>query len=307
MSRSTVTHEKLILPSNGHYATEPALVRSNGKTNGLKPHKGPLYARNAAELEAIRAKAIHIVTEDDEPVDSYYAAKLQRSIIDALVCSWTPPAHPARPNQPRTFQAVANVGIFDDLNTHGIAPDILVSLDIKVDGDLMLTHHRSYFTWEFGKPPDLVIEIVSDRRGGELSHKKARYLAMPVPYYVVHDPDLCLSKRSLQVFELRDGKYHLRKDDCLPDLGLKMILVEEEFETWPRIWLRVADLAGHTLLMGLEREQQAKAQSQQDVLARQQAEAQSRQDVLARQQAEAEIARMAAKLRELGIDPNSLR
>lgn len=271
MSRSTVTREKLIPPVNGHYAAEPASVRSNGKSNGLKPHKGPLYARNAAELEDIRAQAIHIVTEDHEPVDSIYAAKLQRLIVDALVSSWTPPPHSLRPDQPRTFQAVANVGIFDDLNTHGIAPDILVSLDIEVDGDLMLTHHRSYFSWEFGKPPDLVIEIVSDRRGGELSDKKARYRTMGVDYYVVHDPDLFLSKRSLQVFELRDGKYYLRKDDCLPGLGLKMVLVEERFERWHRDWLRVADLAGNKLPYGHERAQQ-----------------------------------LAAKLRELGIDPQSV-
>ena len=306
MSRSTVTHEKLTPPVNGHYATEPAPARGNEKANGLKQHKRPLYARNAEELEAIRAKAIHLVTEDDEPVDSLYAAKLQRSIIDALVSSWTPSPHPARPNQPRTFQAVANVGIFDDLNTHDIAPDILVSLDIKVDGDLMLTHHRSYFTWEFGKPPDLVIEIVSDRRGGELSDKKARYLAMPVPYYVVHDPDLFLSKRSLQVFELHEGNYHLRKDDCLPALGLKMILVEEEFETWPRVWLRVADLAGNTLRMGLERVKEEVARADQQAARAKKEASQAKRAATRAQQAEAEVARLAAKLRELGIDPQSL-
>ncbi len=306
MSRLTVTHEKLILPVNGHYTKEPASVRSNGKANGLKPSKGPLYARDAAELEAIRAKAIHLITEDDEPVDSLYAAKLQRSIIDALVSSWTPPPHPLRPDQLRTFQAVANVGIFDDLNTHGIAPDILVSLDIKVDGDLMLTHHRSYFSWEFGKPPDLVIEIVSDRRGGELTDKKARYLAMSIPYYVVHDPDLFLSKRSLQVFELREGKYHLRKDDCLPALGLKMILVEEEFETWPRVWLRVADLAGNTLRMGLERVKEEVARADQEAARAKKEASRANRAATRAQQAEAEAARLAAKLRALGIDPQSI-
>ncbi len=31
--------------------------------------------------------------------------------------------------------------------------------------------HRSYFMWEFGKPPEVVIEIVSNREGEELERK----------------------------------------------------------------------------------------------------------------------------------------
>jgi Uma2 family endonuclease len=271
MSQSTVLQEQLTPPVNGHYTTEPAPARGNENANGLKRLQGPMYARNSAELEAIRAKAIHLITEDDEPVDSIYAALLQHLLVDALSNSWTPPPHSLRPDQPRRILALANVGIFDNVNQPGIAPDVLVSLDVETDPALMRTHHRSYFLWEFGKPPDLVVEIVSDRRGGELSDKKARYAAMEVPYYVVHDPDLLLTKRSLQVFELGKGVYHRRTDDGLPDLGLKMILSNERLENWSRVWLRAADLAGNKLPFSFERAQ-----------------------------------RLAAKLRELGIDPQSL-
>ncbi|NOT62569.1 MAG: Uma2 family endonuclease [Acidobacteria bacterium] len=303
MSRSTILPERLTapLPSavNGHYAAEETTARGQEKNNGLPAKPRPKYPLTAEELAAIREKAIHIITKDDEPVDGLFTAKLQQLLVDALVSSWTPPPHPSRPDQPRTFVAVANVGVFDDVNTHGIVPDMMVSLDIHIDDALRFTHHRSYFLWEFGKPPDLVIEIVSDRRGGELSHKKARYAAMEVPYYVVYDSDLRLSKRSLQVFELSKGKYRLSKDDSMPGLGLKLILSYETIEHATGTWLRFADLAGNKLLFGYERAQQETARAKKEATRAKQAASRA-------QKAEAQVARLTARLRELGIDPQSV-
>ena len=47
---------------------------------------------------------------------------------------------------------------------------------------------RSYFVWEYGKAPDLVVEIVSNRKGNELGDKLLDYALAGVGYYVVFDP-----------------------------------------------------------------------------------------------------------------------
>ena len=41
--------------------------------------------------------------------------------------------------------------------------------------------HRSYFVQEHGKPPDVVVEIVSNRRGCEDSNKLEGYARIRVP------------------------------------------------------------------------------------------------------------------------------
>lgn len=42
--------------------------------------------------------------------------------------------------------------------------------------------------WEFGKMPEVVIEIVSNTRGEEAGRKLRRYAQMGVLYYLIYDP-----------------------------------------------------------------------------------------------------------------------
>ena len=42
-----------------------------------------------------------------------------------------------------------------------------VSLDVQVHRNWWDKAHRSYFVWEFGKAPDLVVEIVSNQKGND--------------------------------------------------------------------------------------------------------------------------------------------
>jgi Uma2 family endonuclease len=49
---------------------------------------------------------------------------------------------------------------------------------------LCLSSFHSYFLWLYGKPPDIVVEIVSNRESGELDHKLGSYARMGVPYYI---------------------------------------------------------------------------------------------------------------------------
>jgi Uma2 family endonuclease len=278
------------------------------------------------EIARVREQASHLVTEDDEPVDNLYSGRQQRLLVDSLYASWTPPPSAENPNRARVFLADANIGIFATINSNGIAPDVFVSLDIQINPDWIHTHHRSYFLWEHGKPPELVLEIVSNRKGGEMIRKQARYAAMGIKYYVVHDPYHILGERTLYVYELSGSHYRLRRENSLPDLGLRLTLSEERVENAPGTWLRWCDMSGNFLLTGEEkakreaartkretarakreaaRAKQAEAQAKQAEAQAKQAEAQAKQEAAMRQQAEAENKRLMAKLRELGIDPQS--
>lgn len=58
---------------------------------------------------------------------------------------------------------------------------MFLSLDVTVAQDWWRKEHRSYMVWEFGKPPDLVLEIVSNTEGKEHAEKLRRYAWMRVP------------------------------------------------------------------------------------------------------------------------------
>ena len=138
-----------------------------------------------------------IVTEDDAPVDNLYSEKQMRLLTDALYTSWGGPP-PEESGQRRTFLAAANVGVFKTPKAPPLVPDVLVSVDVGPDPDIWAKEHRSYFIWEFGKEPDVVIEVVSNREGKELDEKKIGYRRMKIPYYVVWDPETFLRSAPLQ-------------------------------------------------------------------------------------------------------------
>ena len=123
----------------------------------------------------------HIVTEDNIPVDSYYDGWQMRLLTSALHDSWP------GPGEGRPFLAGANVGLFYSFNEPPIVPDMMLSLDVRLDA-LPKKKQRSYFVWEFGKTPDAAIEIVSGTDGEELGRKLQIYERIGIPYYIVWDP-----------------------------------------------------------------------------------------------------------------------
>ena len=58
-----------------------------------------------------------------------------------------------------------------------------------------------------GKPPDVLIEMVSDKRGGEDSFKHSLYARQGVPYYAIYDPEHHLSQETLRTLELNGRAY----------------------------------------------------------------------------------------------------
>ena len=233
----------------------------------------------AEMVKEVREKAKQLVTEDDEPVDNLYSGIQQRLLVEPLHSSWTPPQTAA----PRPFLAQSNVGLFFSLRQQPFVPDMFLSLDVQVDADWATTHEpRSYFVWEFGKAPEVALEIVSNRVGRELSRKLEDYAVAGVAYYVVYDPWRNLGATELYVYELATSgaeRRYLRRDDYqLPGVGLSLTLWQGVFEGTNARWLRWQDADGNLIPTGQERAEQEAARAE----------------------------RLAAKLRELGVEPEDV-
>ena len=127
----------------------------------------------------------HLVTEDDTPVDNVFSEKQMRLLTEPLYSSWTCPAGQ------QSFVAMANVGLFFAVDRPPLVPDVLLSTNVVRPADFRAKRHRSYFIWEYGKPPDVVIEVVSNREGGEDREKMEIYAEIGVRDYAIYDPDSC--------------------------------------------------------------------------------------------------------------------
>lgn len=223
-----------------------------------------------------------LITEDDTPVDNFASAKQQRFLVSTLYSS----------AQERTFLAEANVGIYHTDGQPAIVPDVFLSLDVQVPENWWDKQNRSYLVWKFGKPPEVVIEIVSNKVGDELGNKLKIYEHMRVSYYIVYDPTQQLGQQFLRIHELRGMRYSETSETWLEQVGLGLTLWQGEFEGRQDIWLRWCYQDGNLLLSGDEIAEQAKQRAEQ---AEQRAE-----------QAEQRTQLLAERLRELGIDPDTL-
>lgn len=235
----------------------------------------------------------HLVTEDDTPVDNIFSEKQQRLLTESLYTSWEGP-----PGGDRPFVAMANVGLFYDVDMQAVVPDALVSVDVELPEELWERRHRSYFVWEYGKPPDVVIEVVSNRKGEELTKKRNLYARLGIAYYIVFDPAHQLSNKTLHLFERRGLAYVEIRRAWLPLLELGLTLWEGEFEAKQDVWLRWTDSEGNLLLTGAEKSEQERQRAEQE---HQRAEREHQRAEQERQRAE----KLAAQLRALGVEPEA--
>lgn len=259
-----------------------------------------------ADLEVVTELDIsHLITEDDIPVDNFQSEEQQRLLVEPLYSSTLLPS---------PFLAAANVGLFYLLDGDPIVPDVMLSLGVQRAADFAQRRYRSYFVWEFGKVPEVCIEIVSNSEGDELtpsrrSQQKGKttskldiYAQIKVDYYVVFDPfqylrgEQGMNGALLRVWYLHLGTYveltptqGLREKGqwvWLEEIGLGLTLWEGPFEEEvSRLWLRWCDREGNVIPTGAERAAQAEQQLEQE-----------------RQRAD----RLAELLRQQGIDPDTL-
>lgn len=222
------------------------------------------------DYEPIEIDYENIITEDDTPVDNLFSERAQRLLAESLYASWE------GPGEGSPFLVMTNVGLFFALAAPPYVPDALVSLNVQPPENPFPKKNRSYFIWEYGKPPEIVVEIVSNRKGGELDEKLNGYARVGITYYIVHDPERLLSEQTLYVYARRGLDYVEIAPDELPGIGLGVTLWEGKYEDLTGTWLRWIDATGNLLLTGKERAEQE------------------------RQRADA----LATKLRELGVDPD---
>jgi hypothetical protein len=254
----------------------------------------------------------HLVTEDDTPVDNFQSEKQQRLLVEPLYSAQALSS---------PFLVAANVGLFYDINTEPIVPDVLLSLGVQLADDFSLKQNRSYFVKKLGKVPEVCLEIVSNDEGNELTlSKKAQqagkklckkdiYTQIPIPYYVVFDPleqiqdQANMNGALVRVWKYAQARYveltepagivAIGQSIWLEEVGLGLTLWSGEFEDQvTRLWLRWCDRSGLVIPTGAEatriQRQWARFASEQAAAERQRAESERQRAELANEQAAAE-------------------
>ena len=216
-------------------------------------------------------KVDHLITEDDTPMDNIFSEKQQRLLAESLYTSWSGPSDGA------SFIALANVGLFPIPKNPAIVPDVLLSLDVELPADIWKKSNRSYMIWGYGKPPELVIEIVSNKKGEEDNEKLQQYARMKVTYYVIYDPNKQLGEQTLQAYHLQGRTYTKRQSLWFPDLEIGLVEWKGIYEKMESTWLRWCKEDQTIIPTGAER--------------------------VAQEQQRAE--RLIAQLRKLGVEPEA--
>jgi Uma2 family endonuclease len=233
-----------------------------------------------------------LVTEDDAPGDNFFAERQQVLLTEPLYTSW------AGPGEGQTFLAASNVGVFYAIKQPAVVPDAFLSLDVEVPADIWAKSHRSYFIWEYGKPPEVGIEIVSDTRGDETSIKMRLYARIGVLYYVIWDPNRFLGAEPLRVFVLREKTYVPLDKPWLPVVGLGLTLWQGKYEGIEAVWLRWCDQNGEVVPTGQERAERERQAKEEAVRV-------AEQERQAKEEAVRLTELLAARLRALGADPEA--
>jgi hypothetical protein len=192
-----------------------------------------------------------LVTEDHKAVDRISIEKLYRLLTEPLYVNWS------GPGPGRSFLVLANVGWFYKEKTPALVPDCLLSLDVACPEDLHRKAGHSYYQWLVGKPPEVVIEVVSDRTGGEDALKKKQYARLEVAYYAIFDPEQFLSDEALRIWHLHGKRYRRVEPGFWPEIGQGLVLWQGTFEGHADTWLRWCGEKGVVVPTGGERAEKA--------------------------------------------------
>ncbi len=270
----------------------------------------------------------HLTIEDDTPVDNIQSEKQQRLLVEPLYSSKALSS---------PFLAAANVGLFYKLKGDPVVPDMMLSLGVQCADDFSKKQNRSYFVWEFGKLPEVCVEIVSNQEGDELTLsrksqqkgkttiKKELYAQIRIPYYVVFDPLQQIQGQNemngalLRVWSNVSGRYteltphqgisEVGQSVWLEEVGLGLTLWSGQFEEEvTRLWLRWCGSPeggtgsprdGQIIPTGAER---ADVERQRADVERQRADVERQRADVERQRAD----HLAERLRAIGVNPDEL-
>jgi Uma2 family endonuclease len=221
----------------------------------------------------------------DDPVDNINQPLLATALTDSFSVAG---------RLSETTLTATNYAICATLNGKFVAkaPDWAFIPEIRV---LRQEIDRSYTPHLQGAIPSIVMEFISETDGGEYSTKPTYPPGkwffyqdiLQVPYYVIFDP----SDGILEVYRLNESdRYRLQTADengrfSIVSLQLFLGVWQGTRDSRTGYWLRWWDEGGNLLLWGAELAQQERQRAEQ---------------------AESELETLRQRLRDAGIDPNTL-
>lgn len=165
-----------------------------------------------------------------------------------------------------------DMGIYYDPKKSAIVPDGFLSIGVPRIRDENL--RLSYVLWEEEAVPILALEVISKTSNQEYTKKKEIYQEIGIQYYVIYNPQR-KRKPALEVYILNNQEYVLLGNQSpiwLEEIGLSIGKEIGTYQGITREWLYWYDHKGERLLTPEER-----------------------------------VQRYAERLRELGIDPDSIK
>jgi Uma2 family endonuclease len=242
-----------------------------------------------SELPRYLPTADELPCSDDTPVDNELQEIIPSLLKSILQILWV--------DRMDWFFGI-DMGIYFDPEQPPIVPDGFLSLGVERFYDEEL--RPSYVLWEEQVVPSFVLEVVSITPGREYTSKLDRYASMGVLYYVIYNSKR-RRKPKLEIHKLVNGRYELQPNHpfWMPEIGLGIGYERGEYGGLTRDWLYWYTEDNHRYPTPAEQIRQAQLQIDLDrtQLAQQQAQLAQERD---------RATRLAARLRELGIDPDEL-
>jgi len=228
-----------------------------------------------SDLKPALPTSAELPCSDDTPVDNEDQNFLPNFLLFLLNTIWA--------NRIDWFFGV-DMGIY---HTTGVNPRVPVVpdgfLSLGVERKKQGKSRKSYVVWEENDVvPILTLEIVSWTPGGEYDEKMEIYAKLGILYYIIYNPEFWRrdGHQPLEIYKLVNGVYQLQIGEPykMPEVGLgigryQTVLggIQQEVLTW-------YDLQGNRYLTSEERAEQERIRAE----------------------------RLAARLRQLGEDPENL-
>jgi len=182
-------------------------------------------------------------------------------------------------------------------------------------------YRRSYVLWQERVPPTLVVELVPESSNGaehdRTPHEGKFWIyenAIQALYYAIYDPQTV----KIELYHLVEGRYQLVEaddDGLYPILPMKVRLGTQYglHDLMTGNWLRFFDENGEMLENSLEKLTEERTRRRREVIRanreQQRADQESKRadnEQLRAEQQQQRAEQLAAKLRELGIDPENV-
>jgi Uma2 family endonuclease len=220
---------------------------------------------------------------DNQPVDNELQTLLPSLLRAILALLWAERAD---------WCLGINMGIYADPPQAAIGPDAFLSLGVT-----RYKQERGRLSYVVPQEnhimPQWVLEIVSQKPGGEYDDKFQKYAEMGVLYYVVYNPNHWRRDKHepFEVYRLEQGQYVRQQGNpvWMPEIGLGIGTARGKHEGLSREWLYWYDEAERQYPAPenvIEQERELREQAEQQYQREQALRAEAQQAQLAAEQAQ---------------------